>query len=302
MLTFHLLLSFLHLHSAKSSLLHIRSWPTDLRRLVSRTGSTTQPPRDVYVQFSTSWSADASTALSDRLAQLDAQDLGSGIMHASLEVLGDGISNGNIRIEIDATGPAGFDFVVDVNDYGLGNPTDPPPSRFASNVYVRSIKVGSVSLSNSDLLDQTGNGIVSEVWTTNPQYSTVTNNCIRLVSNLVDKLGLDPPPDVAQYFADAKNPLLMVTRYKMKLINNVPVRLITRPDSTNPAQLSRRSSMSRISAISKSLILQQMHFLSSRGKLLALLVIRSNHSATGMLPRTFLSQECLMRLNFSPSL
>ncbi|KAI9889731.1 MAG: hypothetical protein M1814_005030 [Vezdaea aestivalis] len=194
--------------------------------------------RNVFVQFTTKLQDVDKQGVEYSLDALDTRDIRGSIYHAALEVQGDGVKNGNIRIEIDL-----FDGLHDndpirhavrVRDYGLGNPQDPPSTRFAYNRYIKVFNVGTTQLSNEALLDTNGRGVVSEVWSPNRMYSTLTNNCIKLVGDVLTKMGVAHPPYLANVFAETNIPLLMYSRHGRVVAQDVPVRLERYAPKGNP--------------------------------------------------------------------
>ena len=199
-----LILTFLSVISCSpvtSFLLENDHGKTHLRR-----NDPTLPERAVFVQFTTKWYRKDNAGDLRALADLDAQDMRSSIYHTSIEIQGDGVTNGNIRIEVDinpdsALSTFDLEHVVHVKDYGTGSSQAAPVTRFAPNDrFIKVYPVGTVQINNADLLDTTGKGIVTDVWSPNRVYSTVNNNCIMLVGNLLGKLGIQPPAAIAGVF------------------------------------------------------------------------------------------------------
>jgi hypothetical protein len=195
--------------------------------------------RAVFVQFTTKWRRTDKSGTIRTLVDLDSQDMRASVYHTSLEIQGDGASNGNIRVEIDLysgllpTDP--IEYAVRIRDYGVGNSQAAPVTRYADDRFIKVYQAGTTSINNADLLDSTGKGIVADVWSANTQYSTIHNNCIDLVGNILKKMGLTPPPEIAGVFAETADPLLMYGRHGRIQASDVPVRLEQYPagDSSN---------------------------------------------------------------------
>lgn len=146
------------------------------------------PLRDVYVQLS----------IPKRLFKpenpetLSPAHFAMMVEHPSMEIVGDGVKNGNLRLEV--VGPSGRmpAFGPLALDYGTGNPMVPPVSRDTVTSYVRAVKVGSLAIDNKDIFDPaTGKGKMTDVWARNTLYNSKTKNCVNFVNDMLAELAVD---------------------------------------------------------------------------------------------------------------
>ena len=192
------------------------------------------PLRDVYVSIAVDLSY-----LRDEQKQIptyDPQKFATIATHPTIDIVGDGISNGNFRTEL-SLGDHGLCCVA--RDYGLHNSMEAPESRFNSKSFIRSVKVGSIRINNRDLMDfETGKGIVTDLWARNPEYRLISRNCIDYVHELLEELRIDPGDDFGRFYSFHRSE---IERYGQNLQNdfaaaNRPVKAIQHNVPSNPKE------------------------------------------------------------------
>ena len=130
--------------------------------------------------------------------------------HASIEFQGDGTTQGSFRVRIVmANSLRGLGYVVVGTDYGISNPATAPRS---NTVYSGEIEGGlvtrvyqlggTVQLSNDELLDSSGKGLISDLWAENPNYDLKENSANRFVQKIISKLGLKMGDDLVLALAN----------------------------------------------------------------------------------------------------
>jgi hypothetical protein len=110
--------------------------------------------------------------------------------HASIEFQGDGTTEGSFRVQIAmANSVRGLGYVVVGADFGVSNPVTAPISNTVysggteGGVVTRVYQLGgTVQLSNDQLLDSSGNGLIKDLWAENPNYDLKMNSANRFVS------------------------------------------------------------------------------------------------------------------------
>ena len=162
----------------------------------------------------------------------DQQDIRAAIYHAALEVQGDGVKHGSMRVDIDIDGynltpdDSVMRGLVRVRDYGLGNSIDAPVNHFSKfGLYTRAIEVGATNIGNDAILGTNGRGIVQSVWSKDTTYTMKAHNCISLTHDLMQEMGIKPPPSVAGIFEDTFDSKLMGRRHGVYEERNLPLRL-----------------------------------------------------------------------------
>lgn len=159
------------------------------------------------------------------MASLDLQDIRSAIFYTALEVQDDDIKDGSLRMDIDLMAGYGrltyLGGLIRVRDYDLKNPTAAPVSHFsAEGKYIRATEVGSVTLSNKDIMDTNGKGILNTVWSESPNYDAMgaeARNCVYFVRDIMEETGVKPPSSIRKIFKDTlKSGLIMDRWYKSR--------------------------------------------------------------------------------------
>ena len=137
---------------------------------------------------------------SDRrgIANFDPQKDATWATQPVLRIVGDGHLNGNLKVELSLAYTG--DWCATVVDQGVYRSMDVPKSRFEGRIYVKVKSLGNVLLNNKDILDVTsGKGIVTDVWSENPNYKVDTHNSLNFMNDLIKELKLDPGEDFTRY-------------------------------------------------------------------------------------------------------
>ena len=150
--------------------------------------------------------------------------------HSALQIQGDGIINGNLRVQIryefdEVHGPL-FYFLEAVEKSPSSSDSTLPKSYSDDTRIRRAITLDQkIDVSNAELIGPDGTGKIADVWAQNPSYKTGVNDCNVFVRNMLQKLGASLPEDIDDIFAnklpDAAARGLVIEREVVPLIHKV---------------------------------------------------------------------------------
>ena len=156
--------------------------------------------RDVFAEFQLNLTYYSS--IMNTISSTTDLDFSQLIVNAFVEIAGDGGVNGNVRMGVSLLKDYGVSLFFD--NLGSTNSTIIPLTRFVGENLVKSIKVGSLKIDNSDLFDpNTGKGSLNDVWSQNNNYQFKTHNSVDFVVDLVKKLEL-PISSIADFYSNFK--------------------------------------------------------------------------------------------------
>ena len=168
-------------------------------------------------------------------AQLENADFSNLVGSSSIVIQGDGQSNGNLRIGLQQTLIGGNQKTIQIVDFGVQNSMDAPETRLAADrpAYIVVHPAGAVQMSNDQILDRSGKGLATDVWSRNTRYNTFTNGPLSFSANMLKEMAATPSDEANEILNSVLDPEDARAKAYIEIVaDNVPVQLVKYTSTT----------------------------------------------------------------------